>query len=135
MRPFCARGRSLRVVRTEASRSIFREYCARLPTGGSSLSDPDNPGGQVISGQPLKNGSGAVAEATEVKQPNDRAPAPAAKTPRAAGRAPISDLETVSYYFNAACERIGLADDVQEVLRTSYRETSVQIPVTLADGR
>ena len=47
----------------------------------------------------------------------------------------ISDLETVRHYFDAACERIGLPDDVQEVLRTSYRETSVQIPVKLADGR
>ena len=39
------------------------------------------------------------------------------------------------YYFDAACERIGLPDDVREVLRTSYRETSVQIPVKLSDGR
>src|SRR5687768_6537599 len=82
----------------------------------SSLSDPD-----------MKNGSGTVAEAAR----------PATEPPphRAPGRAPISDLETVRHYFDAACERIGVPDDVQEVLRTSYRETSVQVPVKLADGR
>ena len=75
----------------------------------------------------MKNGSGTVAEAARP---------PAEPTPqRSAGRASISDLEIVRHYFDAACERIGLPDDVQEVLRTSYRETSVQIPVKLADGR
>ena len=65
------------------------------------------------------------------------APPPAAqpRPERASGRAPVSDLETVRYYFDAACERIGLPDDVREVLRTSYRETSVQVPVKLSDGR
>ena len=81
------------------------------------MSDPDN-----------QDGSGTVAEAARRRR--------AEPTPqRATGRAPISDLEIVKYYFDAACERIGLPDDVQEVLRTSYRETSVQIPVKLADGR
>jgi glutamate dehydrogenase (NAD(P)+) len=75
----------------------------------------------------MKNGSGTVAEAAR--------PATEATPHRAAGRAAISDLETVRHYFDAACARIGLPDDVQEVLRTSYRETSVQIPVKLADGR
>ena len=64
-----------------------------------------------------------------------RRPARRAQATASTGRAPISDLETVRHYFDAACERIGLPDDVQEVLRTSYRETSVQIPVKLADGR
>jgi glutamate dehydrogenase (NAD(P)+) len=78
--------------------------------------------------QSTNGGGGAVA-----------APAPPAvepaEPPRAPGRAPISDLETVKHYFDAACERIGLPDDVREVLRTSYRETTVQIPVKMADGR
>jgi glutamate dehydrogenase (NAD(P)+) len=94
---------------------------------------PDNPPGQVVSEKPLKNGSGAVADATEVAKPKDGAQAPAA--PHRAGRAAMSDLETVQHYFHAACERIGLPDDVREVMRTSYRETSVQIPVKLNDGR
>jgi glutamate dehydrogenase (NAD(P)+) len=51
------------------------------------------------------------------------------------GQSPVSDYEIVNHYFDLACERIGLPDDVREVLRTSYREISVQIPVRLADGR
>ena len=75
----------------------------------------------------MDNGGTSVAQAT---------PPPADEQPtRAPGRARISDLEIVRHYFDAACERIGMPDDVQEVLRTSYRETSVQIPVKLADGR
>jgi glutamate dehydrogenase (NAD(P)+) len=75
----------------------------------------------------MDNGGTSVAQAT---------PPPADEQPtRAPGRARISDLETVTHYFDAACGRIGLPDDVQEVLRTSYRETSVQIPVKLSDGR
>jgi len=75
----------------------------------------------------MDNGGTSVAQAT---------PPPADEQPtRAPGRARISDLETVRHYFDAACERIGLPDDVQEVLRTSYRETSVQVPVKLSDGR
>jgi glutamate dehydrogenase (NAD(P)+) len=73
------------------------------------------------------NGGTSVAQVT--LPPADEQPS------RAPGRARISDLETVRHYFDAACERIGVPDDVQEVLRTSYRETSVQVPVKLADGR
>jgi glutamate dehydrogenase (NAD(P)+) len=48
---------------------------------------------------------------------------------------PISDYEIVLYYFDLACERLGLPDDVREVLRTCYRELSVQIPIRLSDGK
>ena len=79
------------------------------------MSDPDT-----------DNGGTSVAQVT---------PPLAEPTPqRAPGRA-HTDLDTVRHYFDAACERIGLPDDVQEVLRTSYREMSVQIPVRLSDGR
>ena len=64
-----------------------------------------------------------------------RAPAPATTPTRAAGRAAVSDFEIVQHYFDSATERIGLPDDVREVLRTPYREISVQIPVKLADGK
>jgi glutamate dehydrogenase (NAD(P)+) len=49
--------------------------------------------------------------------------------------AEVSNFEIVSHYFDVAAERLGLRDDVAEVLRTSYREVQVQIPVTLGDGR
>jgi glutamate dehydrogenase (NAD(P)+) len=49
--------------------------------------------------------------------------------------AEVSNFEIVSHYFDVAAERLGLRDDVAEVLRTSYREVQVQIPVNLSDGR
>ena len=47
----------------------------------------------------------------------------------------VSDIETVRAGFRAGAERLGLADDLAEVLQTSYREVQVQIPVRLSDGR
>jgi glutamate dehydrogenase (NAD(P)+) len=82
------------------------------------LSDPD-----------MNNGGASVVQATPTPTPAEPQPQ------RASDRTRISDLETVRHYFDAACERIGLPDDVREVLRTSYREMSVQIPVRLSDGR
>ncbi|HEY7633092.1 MAG TPA: Glu/Leu/Phe/Val dehydrogenase dimerization domain-containing protein [Thermoleophilaceae bacterium] len=49
--------------------------------------------------------------------------------------AEVSNYEIVNQYFSAAAERLGIADDVAEVLSSSYREVQVQIPVTLSDGR
>jgi glutamate dehydrogenase (NAD(P)+) len=49
-------------------------------------------------------------------------------------RAEVSNWEIVNHYFDIARERIDLPDDVAAVLRSSYREVRVQIPVTLGDG-
>ena len=49
--------------------------------------------------------------------------------------AEVSNFEIVTHYFNVAAERLGLRDDVAEVLMSSYREVKVQIPVTLEDGK
>jgi glutamate dehydrogenase (NAD(P)+) len=49
--------------------------------------------------------------------------------------AEVSNYETVSHWFGLAAERLGLPDDVAEVLRSPYREVQVQIPVKLSDGR
>jgi glutamate dehydrogenase (NAD(P)+) len=62
-----------------------------------------------------------------------QAPAPAVPAPEA--RAELSNHEIVRYYFDQAAERVGLRDDLAEVLRSSYREVQVQIPVKLSDGR
>jgi glutamate dehydrogenase (NAD(P)+) len=48
--------------------------------------------------------------------------------------AEVSNWEIVNHYFDIAKERIELPDDVAAVLRSSYREVQVQIPVTLSDG-
>jgi glutamate dehydrogenase (NAD(P)+) len=50
-------------------------------------------------------------------------------------RAEVSSYETVSHWFGLAAERLGLREDVAAVLRSSYREVQVQIPVKLSDGR
>ena len=61
------------------------------------------------------------------------------KSPRVANRAShsgaaeTSGFDTVAHYFDAAADRLGLADDVRTVIRTAFREVQVQIPVRLRD--
>ena len=50
-------------------------------------------------------------------------------------RPEMSNYETVRHWFGLAAERLELRDDVAEVMRTPYREVTVQIPVKLGDGR
>ena len=50
-------------------------------------------------------------------------------------RAEISNYEIVAHWFGEAAERLGLEDDVAAVLRSSYREVQVQVPVKLQDGK
>jgi glutamate dehydrogenase (NAD(P)+) len=49
--------------------------------------------------------------------------------------AEVSNWEIVNHYFDIAAERLGLREDVAAVLRSSYREVQVQVPVTLSDER
>jgi glutamate dehydrogenase (NAD(P)+) len=72
-----------------------------------------------------------ITEATESQQVDGRV-SPDGKT---AARAALSDIDIVRHYFDSACDRLDVPDDQREVLRTSYRETSVQIPVRQNDGR
>jgi glutamate dehydrogenase (NAD(P)+) len=63
------------------------------------------------------------------------------KSPRATQEAPkpqraeLSNYEVVSHYFGLAAERLGLRDDIAAVLRSSYREVQVQVPIKQSDGR
>jgi len=50
-------------------------------------------------------------------------------------RAEVSNYEIVEHWFNLAAGRLGLPDDVAAVLRSSYREVQVQVPVRLSDGK
>jgi glutamate dehydrogenase (NAD(P)+) len=50
-------------------------------------------------------------------------------------RAEISNYEIVGHWFQTAADRLELPDDIAEVLRSSYREVQVQIPVRQSDGR
>lgn len=47
----------------------------------------------------------------------------------------MTALEAVTFFFDRAAEQINLEDEMREVLRSSYRELSVQIPVRMDDGR
>ena len=52
-----------------------------------------------------------------------------------AAAAEISNYDIVNHWFDLAADRMDLRDDLRAVMRSSYREVQVQIPVTLADGR
>ena len=62
------------------------------------------------------------------------------KSPRVANKAPYlgpaetSSFDTVSHYFDAAADRLGIAEDLRAVIRTAYREVQVQVPVRLRNG-
>ena len=49
--------------------------------------------------------------------------------------AEISNYDIVNHWFDLAADRMELRDDLRAVMRSSYREVQVQIPVTLADGK
>jgi glutamate dehydrogenase (NAD(P)+) len=53
----------------------------------------------------------------------------------APSRAEVSNYEIVEHWFGVAAERLELAEDVAAVLRSSYREVQVQVPVKLGDGK
>ena len=49
--------------------------------------------------------------------------------------AEISNYDIVNHWFDLAADRLELRDDIRAVMRSSYREVRVQIPVRLADGK
>src|SRR3954454_13374872 len=49
-------------------------------------------------------------------------------------RAEISNYDIVDHWFGLAADRMGLRDDIRAVMRYSYREVRVQVPVKLSDG-
>lgn len=50
-------------------------------------------------------------------------------------RAPeLNPFEAVNYFFGRAADHIGLSDELRDVLTSSYRELTVQVPVRLDDG-
>ena len=50
-------------------------------------------------------------------------------------REEVNSFEAVSLFFDRAADHIGLSDEMRAVLRTSYRELRVQVPVRMDDGR
>jgi glutamate dehydrogenase (NAD(P)+) len=72
--------------------------------------------------------------ATRTKGKKDRSPREADKRPVAAA-AEISNYDIVNHWFDLAADRMDLRDDIRAVMRSSYREVQVQIPVKLSDGK
>jgi glutamate dehydrogenase (NAD(P)+) len=60
----------------------------------------------------------------------------AGRAPTAPG--PVTDttnpFEAVTLFFDTAADHIGLSDEMRDVLRSSYRELAVQVPVRMDDG-
>ncbi len=54
---------------------------------------------------------------------------------RQAGSAETNPFQAVTLFFDRAADHIGLGDEMREILRTSYRELTVQVPVRMDDGR
>jgi glutamate dehydrogenase (NAD(P)+) len=65
----------------------------------------------------------------------DRAKAEAEGKEKPGQRAEVSNLDIVRHYFDGACERMGLREDLRTVFWSPYREVTVQIPVKLSDGK
>src|SRR3954468_13695241 len=54
--------------------------------------------------------------------------------PAPVSRAEVSNFEIVTHYFDDAADRLELREDVAAVLKSSYREVQVQIPIRRDDG-
>jgi glutamate dehydrogenase (NAD(P)+) len=78
-------------------------------------------------------GSGPHTPVGRLAHP-DKSPRVANLAPHA-GPAEASSFDTVSQYFDAAGDRLGLAEDLRAIIRTAYREVQVQVPVRLRDTR
>jgi glutamate dehydrogenase (NAD(P)+) len=78
--------------------------------------------------------AGAQADESEADGRRDESPKSGSSSDPPS-RAEVSNYEIVSHYFDDAAERLGLRDDVATVLKTSYREVQVQIPILRDDGR
>ena len=76
---------------------------------------------------------GAHAEADGHGHP-DKSPRSTEERP-SPSRAEITNYEIVRHWFDQAAERLGLREDIATVLRSSYREVQVQVPIRLEDGK
>jgi glutamate dehydrogenase (NAD(P)+) len=104
--------------------------------------EEDSPGGVQATEEAAPPGAkerervekrGDHAEADGHGRP-DKSPRRTEERPAPQG-AEISNYEIVSHWFGAAAERLDLRDDIAAVMRSSYREVQVQVPVKLQDGR
>jgi glutamate dehydrogenase (NAD(P)+) len=47
----------------------------------------------------------------------------------------MTPFEAATFFFHQSADRLGLRDDMREVLSTTYRELAVQVPLRMDDGK
>jgi len=57
------------------------------------------------------------------------------RTRKSKGKPEVSNYDIVNHWFDVAADRMGLREDIRAVVRSSYREVQVQVPVMLGDGK
>jgi glutamate dehydrogenase (NAD(P)+) len=99
--------------------------------GGVQATEEAARGGSKEAGEADKSGPHADADGHGAPDKSPRR----TEEHRPPQRAEVSNYEIVSHWFGLAAERLDLRDDFAAVLRSSYREVQVQVPVKLQDGR
>ncbi len=66
---------------------------------------------------------------------HSRARSDVVSSPPAESIPEMSPFEAVSFFFDRAADHLELADEMRHVLRGSYRELRVQVPIRMDDGR
>jgi glutamate dehydrogenase (NAD(P)+) len=61
--------------------------------------------------------------------------APTALAPDPARLLEVNASKAVAAFFHEAADHVGLSDEMREVLRTPFRELSVQVPIRMDDGK
>ncbi len=97
----------------------------------------DSRGGRWPRPRPRPNAVGEREQTDKSPQAVQEAKtdAQAKGAPKPGQRAEISNLDIVRHYFNVACDKLGLPDDLRVVFWAPYREVTVQIPIRLPDGK
>jgi glutamate dehydrogenase (NAD(P)+) len=72
---------------------------------------------------------------TDEERPDQDGRAQPSKRTDGPDLAEVSNWEIVTHYFDDAAGRLGMGDDVAAVLKSSYREVQVQIPIVRDDGK
>ena len=80
------------------------------------------------------HGAATATEAARAAEPSDQSPRVANRAARTSP-AEVSNFDIVNHWFEAASDRLGVPDDIRAVLRSSYREVQVQVPVRRTDGK
>jgi glutamate dehydrogenase (NAD(P)+) len=73
----------------------------------------------VKEASPDNRSTGALGEGARVVAPSDE----------------MTPFEAATFFFHQSADRLGLRDDMREVLSTTYRELAVQVPLRMDDGK